>query len=267
MQNPNPQKVALSTSIVVSIIVTVSGVLLWQFLDETNDILSIIIISAITFLSSFILFRYAIEQFIYRKIKLIFKIIHDSKSPKSTKKDVLDNLPMKENILDKVNQEVEEWASENEKEIDQLRQLESYRKEFIGNISHELKTPIFNIQGYILTLLDGGLEDPAINRNYLERSEKSVERLINIVQNLEAITKLESGELTLDLERFNIVKLVNEIFEALELKAGEKAIKLSFKEEYEKPVWVLADKDVIRQVVTNLAVNSIKYGKEKGSSG
>ena len=169
-------------------------------------------------------------------------------------------------IVEEVNKEVNSWVKRKTREISHLKELEKYRKEFLGNVSHELKTPIFNIQGYVLTLLDGALEDPKINRKYLERSEKSINRLISIVEDLEEISKLEAGVLKLSKEKFNIVLLVDEVFEAQEIRAKERNIKLHFHKNYDRPIWVKADKKKIYQVITNLVVNSINYGKEGGKS-
>jgi two-component system phosphate regulon sensor histidine kinase PhoR len=169
-------------------------------------------------------------------------------------------------IIAEVKNEVDDWAKNKAEEIDQLRQLEKYRREFLGNVSHELKTPIFNIQGYILTLLDGGLEDSSINRLYLERAEKSINRLINIVEDLESISRLESGELKLEMEDFNIVHLVYDVFELQEMLANKQGIKLTFGKHYEKPIRVHADKKRIIEVMNNLVINSVKYGKANGTT-
>jgi two-component system phosphate regulon sensor histidine kinase PhoR len=156
------------------------------------------------------------------------------------------------------------WARRKTKEISQLRQLEKYRREFLGNVSHELKTPIFNIQGYVLTLLDGGLEDENINRLYLERTEKSVNRLITIVNDLESISRLESGELKLEYARFNIVKIIREAFDEHEIHSKEREISLKFAKAADKAIYVIADKKRIQEVINNLIDNSIKYGKKGG---
>jgi two-component system phosphate regulon sensor histidine kinase PhoR len=157
------------------------------------------------------------------------------------------------------------WAEDRKDEIERLKKLEVYRKEFLGNVSHELKTPIFNIQGYVLTLLDGGLEDPSINRNYLERAEKSIDRMITIVDDLEAISQLETGELQIDQERFDIVALAKDVADAQEMKATARGIILTFPED-SKPIFVYGDRFRIRQVFVNLIVNSVKYGKEYGET-
>ncbi len=169
------------------------------------------------------------------------------------------------NEIDNLNQEIFAWADDRKNEIERLKKLEVYRKEFLGNVSHELKTPIFNIQGYVLTLLDGGLEDETINRDYLVRAEKSVDRMITIIDDLEAISQLETGELQLEPERFDIIALVKDVCEAQEMKATSKGIILT-SEDDGKPSFVVADRFRIRQVLTNLVVNSVKYGKEYGET-
>lgn len=163
-------------------------------------------------------------------------------------------------------QELNTLLEERKTEIDRLQKLEVYRKEFLGNVSHELKTPIFNIQGYVSTLLDGGLEDQTINRDYLVRAEQSVERMIRIVDDLEAITQLESGELRLEFEKFDVVELIKEVFKMQEMTAKTKSISLSLKHQNQVPIEVWADKFRIRQVIINLVVNSIKYGREHGKT-
>lgn len=169
------------------------------------------------------------------------------------------------NEVDNLNTEIMAWADDRKNEIERLKKLEVYRKEFLGNVSHELKTPIFNIQGYVLTLLDGGLEDPSINKNYLIRAEKSVDRMITIIDDLEAISQLETGELQIEPERFDIVALIKDVLEAQEMKATEKGIVLTPPIET-RPIFVLADRFRVRQVLVNLVVNSVKYGKTNGET-
>jgi len=169
-------------------------------------------------------------------------------------------------VFSEVNQAELSFASSQTMEIDRLKEMEQYRKEYLGNVSHELKTPIFNIQGYVLTLLDGGLEDADINRKYLERAEKSINRLISIVEDLETISRHESGELKLEREYFSIVQLVEEVFEAQEIRAKKRNIQLVFDKKYKKPIIVYADKTKVFQVITNLITNSIYYGKNGGKT-
>jgi two-component system phosphate regulon sensor histidine kinase PhoR len=191
---------------------------------------------------------------------------------KIRKRFLVKEIPQKHNQLDEVDSLVELERRVNllidsrEQELAHFENLDSYRKEYLGNVSHELKTPVFNIQGYVDTLLNGGLEDPNINVDYLKRAEKSIDRLINIIDDLETITQLESGDLQLDLDTFDIAALCKDIYSSLELNAAKKNIKLEFSRKYDKPVFVKADKFRIRQVLVNLVTNSIKYGKENGAT-
>ncbi len=169
------------------------------------------------------------------------------------------------NEINNLNREILAWADDRKNEIERLKKLEVYRKEFLGNVSHELKTPVFNIQGYVLTLLDGGLEDPTINKNYLSRAEKSVDRMITIIDDLEAISQLETGELQIEQDRFDIVLLIKDVIDAQEMHATDKGIMLSMHDDL-KPIFVYADRFRIRQVIVNLIVNSVNYGKEYGET-
>lgn len=216
----------------------------------------------LSFSFGFFIIRFFLEKYVFRKIKLIYKIIYDSKKdPNDTKLKRFSNI----NLLD-VNERVVQWATSTQKEIDSLKSLEEYRKNYVGNISHELKTPIFTIQAYLHTLLDGGLKDDQINIKYLKRAADNVERLQNIVEDLEIISKLESGQIELDRRKFDIRELATDIFLDIEPIAQEKNIKLLFKEGASQPFMVVADRESIRQVLTNLLVNSIKYGKQGGKT-
>src|SRR5665647_1034169 len=220
----------------------------------------LVILIPVIFLLSFLTTSYILNYLINDKITPIYKTISgvpgkDKKKKKDRNKD----------ILSEVEHDVKIWADDKMAEIERLRDLEKYRKDFVGNVSHELKTPIFNIQGYILTLLDGGLEDPEINRLYLERTEKSIDRMINVVEDLESITKLESGEMKLNLEPFDLLKLTEEVFE-LELRdANSRRISMNLIIKANKPVIVMADKKRIFEVISNLVGNAIKYGKKGGN--
>ncbi len=244
---------ALLFILMIILIFRFSGLLFWG---------GVFVSFLLFFLVIFILTNYLITNFIFDKIKPIYKIIFKTDILKRELKNTAESV----DIIADVEKEVNGWAKNKINEIDELKQLEKYRREFLGNVSHELKTPIFNIQGYILTLLDGGLEDTSINKLYLERAEKSINRLINIVEDLESISRLESGELKLDLEDFNIVNLVHDVFEMQEMLVEKQKIKLALGGNYEKPVRVNADKKRIIEVMNNLIVNSIKYGKTKGKT-
>ncbi len=212
------------------------------------------------FAVSYAVILFVLNKFIYDKIKPIYKTIRDI--PVKGKKQQPER--MGSNIIADVQKEVEAWAKNQTEEITRLKDLERYRKEFVGNVSHELKTPIFNIQGYILTLLEGGIDDPKINKLYLQRTEKSIDRMISIVEDLESITKLESGELKLNYENFDIVKLSEDVFELDHMLANERKISLEFSTKTDKPIMVRADKKRIMEVLNNLVGNAIKYGKKRG---
>ncbi|MDA7728910.1 ATP-binding protein [Flavobacteriales bacterium] len=202
---------------------------------------------------SVVLIYQVVKLYIQSKISVIYKNIYKHKGV--TRFVDVD--------IDSVEKEVENWAIQKENEILQMKASETYRREFIGNVSHELKTPIFNIQGYILTLLDGGLYDEEVNMKYLKRTSKSVDRMINIVDDLEVITRLETEETQLEIGEFNIVELAKDVLDQLELKANESKIELSIQKEI-LTEFVLGDIDKIQQVFANLISNSIKYGKEGG---
>ena len=175
---------------------------------------------------------------------------------------------LKDKHVENIGEELTAWADTNDKELARLKETEQFRKQYLVNVAHELNTPIFNIQGYISTLLDGGLEDELINRKYLERAEKSIDRLINIVNDLDTLSNLESDMTRLKMEPFDVVALTKEIADQLEMKAGERHIKLLVKgaEDLPSPFWVLADKHYVGQVMVNLLTNSIGYGREGGQT-
>jgi two-component system, OmpR family, phosphate regulon sensor histidine kinase PhoR len=183
-----------------------------------------------------------------------------------------DAIPEAHNILEEVDaldnltKNIAKLEMERIQEEAQFKNLDSYRKEYLGNVSHELKTPIFNIQGYLDTLINGGINDPEINIAYLEKADKSIDRLIQIIDDLETITQLETGGLELDEDRFDLAALCKDVYSQLELIASRKKIKLSFDKKYDKPIWVMADKFRVRQVLANLVTNSVKYGKEEGET-
>ncbi len=250
-------------SVAVTLCSTVIFLLIELLIYNNIQWLILTVASLAVFILSYFIFSFIIQRFIYDKIKIIYKTIHTLKVPKELKDK---NVDLHEDIINKVSKDVSDWAEEHKKEIDELKKLESYRKEFLGNVSHEMKTPIFNIQGYILTLLDGAMDDPKVNRDYLEKSEKNIERMINIVKDLEIISQLESGEVKLEQCVFDIIPLTREVFELLEAKAKKKNITFCFHDNIslDSKVFVYADKEKIRQVLTNLIENSIKYGNEGG---
>ena len=246
MRFNTPIQIALFLS---SLLFLIAGVLFYLTAATSYFFLSLILF----FVFSVIVIYNIVKRMLHEKIKVIYKNIYKVKgTSKVTELDI-------ENAA----KEVEDWAEEKENEILAMKESENYRREFIGNVSHELKTPIFNIQGYVQTLLDGGLHDNEINEKYLIRTNKSVDRMINIVEDLETITRLETEKSELDIRKVNIKSLVNDVFELLEMKAGSAEVKLSIKNESNSE-FVLCDKDKIQQVFVNLISNSIKYGKKGG---
>ncbi len=251
----DPNKLAISTALIVAAFAVVANILITYFTAGKPALPLVIIINLLLSVVAYFTFRFTLEKFIYEKIKIIYKTISNLKLPKDSSRPAI-----KGAALDKVNQEVIEWSETKKKEIEELKKMAKYRREFLGNVSHELKTPIFNIQGYVLTLLDGGLEDPTINKEYLLRTEKSINRMIAIVEDLETISHLESSELMLNVSRFDIISLTRDVIEFLEIKSKKRNKAIFFGGNYDKPVYVSADKERIRQVLINLIDNSIKYG-------
>lgn len=263
MNTLSPKQQAVIIALVAGISTILAGISL-LFIRNQNPYLTFIFVGLAVFFIVFLLVYYSLNNFIFNKIKPIYKTIQSYKFSEVKLKRELEE---KDNdIIKDVQMDVLNWAKHKTREIAQLRQLEKYRREFLGNVSHELKTPIFNIQGYISTLIDGGLEDESINMLYLERAEKSVNRLISIVEDLESISRLESGELKLEYKRFNICKLVEDVFEEYDMLAKERNVKLKFARKFDKPIFVVADRQRIYEVLSNLIVNSIKYGSAKGNT-
>ncbi|OFX79934.1 MAG: two-component sensor histidine kinase [Bacteroidetes bacterium GWE2_29_8] len=261
MKNISLEKIAFYTSLILSLSLCLL-LFLESLIFQNISLIGILIIFTISFLLSFFLFLNAIRLFIYDKIKVIYKTIHNLKPNQSNSQS--NKINLSGDILKNANDEVLGWAKERREEIDKLKTMANYRKEFLGNVSHELKTPIFNIQGYILTLLDGGLEDSTINKQYLMKAERSIERLIAIVEDLEEISKLESQNFKLSISRFDIIDLTQDVIEFLEIKANNRNIELLIDKNFASYIFVEADKEKIRQVLINLIENSIKYGNEQG---
>ena len=218
-------------------------------------------VSLISLVTGGILFftsQFLLDRFIFSRMNLLFdKILNITYERKV--------LNLLEDPFELIDSNVSSYLKKQEKEEETLLEQQKFRREYIGNIAHELKTPIFTAQGYILTLLDGGLEDERINRDYLKRADKSIERIIDLLDDLDLITKLDSGEFPLEIETFDLVQLCNEVMDSLELKAKERDITLGYLRNPKKQVFVDADRNRIFQVISNLIVNAIKYGKDGGS--
>jgi two-component system phosphate regulon sensor histidine kinase PhoR len=263
MKFHEPRNLALLNSLIVTgsfiiFFLLSAGLIFTGAFTHFNTYVALFISSGLLFLITYSIFRYTLEKFIYSKIRLIYKSIHSVKVGKK-EQPVYQHA---NNLIDHVQNEVDNWELEKQREIEQLKRLSQYRRDFIGNISHELKTPLFNIQGYVSTLLDGGLEDPTVNREYLKRTEKSIERLVRILEDLDEISQLESGQMRLKITRFDIVALTREVTDFLEMKAQKHEILITINDGG-KPIMVEGDKDKIRQVLTNIIDNSIRYGNHE----
>jgi two-component system phosphate regulon sensor histidine kinase PhoR len=251
-------KFALKSSVYVTLFF-LATIFLYHFFVQPLNVLIVLAFSLIFYAATFFLIQFRVEHFIYKRVKKIY----DDVSLLETTSYV--NQPVTTDMAT-LTKEVKKFARDKKLEIETLKIREEYRREFLGNVSHELKTPLFTVQGYLLTLLDGAMDDKNIRKKYLERAEKGVERLIYIVKDLDMITKLEVGEINLDVTKFNIVEVIQNVFDLFEMKAANKNITLTFDTRYAKPIWVMADQEKIQQVVTNLIVNSIKYGKKGGTT-
>ncbi|WP_040756731.1 sensor histidine kinase [Winogradskyella psychrotolerans] len=241
--------VTLFTSLLVGVFLNYYHIINWHF----------VFYPFVCFPFCFIIIQYRVERFIYRRVKKIYDDLTLLESTSLRQQPITTDMGT-------LTKEIDKYAKNKKFEIETLKIREEYRKEFIGNVSHELKTPLFTVQSYLLTLLEGGVEDEKIRKKYLARAAKGVERLTYIIKDLDMITKLEVGVLSLDKENFDMVKVVQNVFDLFEMKAAKKQITLTFDIDYTEPIKVYADKERIQQVLTNLIVNSIKYGREKGTT-
>lgn len=257
IKNLSPNQLSAFTALILSLPISVG------FYVVKPELLIPLVAFSITFTGSYLLIRFVLDSFIYRKIKLIYKYIYQTKASKKEEMYYKYILPAKS--IDEVSEDVENWADQKRAEIEVLESNEAYRKEFLQNLSHEFKTPIFAIQGYVDTLLNGALENSAVNRKFLENAARNVNRMVDLVNDLDEITKLESGEQLLYKQNFVIQDLIRDVFETLSLKAAERNIRCNIKKGCEHPIEVFADKEKISQVLINLIENAIKYGKQDGT--
>jgi two-component system phosphate regulon sensor histidine kinase PhoR len=256
IKNPTPERITFMTTLVITVIFSL--ILLYFKIEILPFLIAVFTFASLTY----IIILFALELFIYRKIKLIYKTIHHFKTSKIQKTNYIDNYNL--DPIKRVNEEVIEWANHQKQEITQLKATEQFRKEFLGNVSHELKTPIFNIQGYIETLLDGAMDDREVNVKFLKKAANSAERLNTLVNDLLDISRLESGALQMRFSEFDVCELTKEVFDSYTKPAKDKNTKLKIKEGCDAVFKVYADKDRIRQVLNNLVGNSIAYGRDAG---
>ncbi len=256
----SPKNIAIYNAALIAVITGLSLCFI-TFIFGQFDLVVIVISSIIVFITSYLSINISLNKFINEKIKVIYKTIGKLQS----KSSAINKQKTSNDVLDIVNQVVLSWSKEKTQEIEELKKMAIYRREFLGNVSHEIKTPIFNIQGYIHTLLEGGIEDENINVKFLEKSIKSVNRMIALVEDLEEITKLESANLKLKEEVFNLYELTNEVIDFMEQKALENNTIISIQSAQPKSIKVKADKKRIRQVLINLIDNAIKYGNPENA--
>jgi two-component system, OmpR family, phosphate regulon sensor histidine kinase PhoR len=256
-QNLTPKQLSAFTALVISASVALGLYLLtsnWKY-----GLGSLLLV----FAGSYLLIQFTLEKFINRKIKLIYKFIHQTKATR--KEEVYFKYILPKKSIDEVREDVERWGNKQMEEIELLRKNEAFRKEFLQNLSHEFKTPIFAIQGYIDTLLNGAMDDVKVRVRFLENTERNVERLVNLVNDLDEISKLERGEQLLLKQNFIVQDLIREVFESLSINMQDKNMRTGIKKGCEYPILVFADKEKIRMVLLNLVENASKYGKLNGS--
>lgn len=250
-------KFALKSALFITLVSTVLVTFFVYFIGEAT-VWMLLPFAVALFGISFFILQYRVEKFIYRRIKKIYNEVSLLQSTEFDNQSITTDMTA-------LSDEISKFAKDKKLEIETLKIRENYRKEYIGNISHELNTPLFTVQGYILTLLDGAMENRAIRKKYLTRAAKGVERLVYVVKDLEMISKLEAGEFNIDFEEFNIVDMAQGVFEMFEMRAAKRHISLVFDMVYQ-PIYVYADRERIQQVLINLVMNSIKYGKENGTT-
>lgn len=256
-KNPSPRLLSSVTAFILAVVNTCMALFL------SNRWYVPVIVFCATFLIVYLLYYYTLQRFIYRKIKLIYKFIYQTKATRREEYFYENVLPQKS--MEEVSEDVQKWATQKKAEIEILKANEQFRKEFLMNLAHELRTPIFSIQGYVDTLLGGALNDPEVNKKFLSNASKSTDRLVRLVDDLDEISKLESGKIPLIQEAFNIQELIKEVYEELLFRARDKHINLTLKKGTERNLSVYADKQKIKQVLVNLVDNAIKYGNDNST--
>lgn len=263
LKNSTPHRLALINGFLLGIIALFISLFTSLFCYKIIAVKAAFITAILIAITTYLLFYWLLEYFIYRKIKLIYKIIRKQKRPQTASMTTID---MNTTVIEDAEAEVAEWVVANENALAEFKKMEIFRREYLGNISHELKTPIFILQGYLDTLLNGGINDPKVSSKYLQKAAKNADRLQQIVCDLDFISEHEAGRLVLQKTSFNIFELVREIIDDLQLLANNSLIKIEIKEGSSTTVAVFADREKIRQVLTNLVTNSIKYGREHGTT-
>lgn len=255
-KNPTPGNIAFLSSFVLSL----APAVIHAYLTGQYTYSALVLVGST--IGGYFIVLFLLERFIYRKIKLIYKSIHRFKTQKLNPEDA--SPISKDDPIADVSKQVFQWMRSNQREIEELKKQESFRRDFLGNVSHELKTPITNIQGYVHTLMEGALHDENVNEKFLKKLSKNTARMVEMVEELTMISKIEIGRLSMDMTNFDIKTLVEDVFDSLELMAKESDMKLTFKKRSSQNMMVHADRQKIRQVVTNLLTNAIKYSHRDG---
>lgn len=259
MKNTKSIYIVLGGSIIITAFFYILFAVLYAFIDINQYV--VLFVPIIAGIISFITFYYLVKVYISEKLAILYRSIRKGKGSSSKRS----KFSLTEDLIENAEIETQKWSEVRNDEIQKLHEQEEFRREFLGNLAHELKTPVFSIQGYILTLLDGGLEDENVNRKFLEKASKATERMTMILEDLDSITKMEVGQIGLDFKNFNIVELVEDVFELLEVNSTKKKVNLKFAKEFDD-IFVHADKNKISQVLFNILNNSINYGKEGGTT-
>lgn len=250
---------ALWSALYLTLLTIAIAGITYYIISEHFGYITIIFSIIILFIISFFITQYRAEHFIYRRLKKLYQEVsilnvNDLKRDSAT------------TDIDKLSKSMQKFVEGKRLEIKNLTERDSFRRDFLGNVAHELKTPLFTVQGYILTLMEGAINDKQIRMKYLDRANKGVERLVAVIKDLDMIAKLENDGLKLNIEVFNILELIQNVFDLFEMKAKKRNISLRFDKIYEFPVFVKGDVEKIEQVLINLIVNSIKYGKPNGTT-
>ncbi|MFM7017159.1 MAG: sensor histidine kinase [Bacteroidota bacterium] len=258
-----PVKISVVASLVLGLIVTGLFYLTATFTNDSWSVYKGFTLFVIVVIFTFVTLRMLYRKYIFGNLNKIYRDIIKLKFPNEPIRTINES---ETDIANEIQHVLVDWSKESKKEIDNLKQVEIYRREFLSNVSHELKTPIFSAQGYIHTLIDGGIDDADVNILYLNKAAKSIDRLVSMVDDLESISKLEAGVLIVELRTFDLTDLIVDVIDSLEIQSKEKNVKLFLEDSSNRPVYVTGDRDLVRQVVVNLLVNSIKYGKQGGQT-
>jgi two-component system phosphate regulon sensor histidine kinase PhoR len=259
VKSKKPLHIILTGSLILGVLTFIILFIIYKFIGIPLHLLWILPLALMAL--SFLIFFFFVERFIHDKMKLIYRVIRKGNEIDQNRPTI----SMTEDIMSAAVQDTESWARERQLEITKLKEQAQFRRDFLGNLAHELKTPVFSIQGYILTLLEGGLEDENVNRKFLERASFATERMTAILEDLDEITKMEVNRYELNISRFDLIKLTKDIIESAEEHKPEKKVNVRIQKNYD-PIFVKADKGKISQVLTNLILNSINYGKEEGNT-